>query len=270
MLFTAIRLTLLSLFFFTYFIRNTQKLIRPSPVTNTTTYSPVTNTTTYQTCKSKGTTQEFRPYFQFGDQGRYSHHEYLNNETDSVVIEVGGFTGVDSQKLLDIYPTIALHIYEPHPSYFGQLVDRFIKDSRVTVYPFGVDGGYKIAFLKDSTDGSSVYDTKAVHQKALGIKIVLRDAVQEFKSLVALYDKPISLLQVNCEGCEYGLLDAIVDDEFAVGLIDNIQVQFHTMKDDGEGLHRYCRIQSLLSRTHQQSFGFHYVWENWRRRKVSN
>jgi hypothetical protein len=46
--------------------------------------------------------------------------------------------------------------------------------------------------------------------------------------------------------------------------IENIQVQFHDFVPDAEG--RMQRIQEKLAQTHELTYQYLFVWENWRRR----
>jgi FkbM family methyltransferase len=226
---------------------------------------PLEQSEVYKSCYEMGKTQDFGKYFEFGDKARYAHHSYLNKQQDPLVIEIGGFTGEDSQALLDNYPGISLHVYEPHPRYVAKLVTRFKDDKRVTIYPYGLDSVARVAELTDSTDASSVYMKKQEAANANRVQIFLREAVPEFRTQVNLFGKTVSLLNVNCEGCEYGLLETITSLD-AANLFDNIQVQFHIIPGD-DTLERYCSIEALLSRTHERTFGFHFIWENWRRKE---
>jgi FkbM family methyltransferase len=210
----------------------------------------------FKECMEKGETRDFDSYFKFGNSGRYKHHSYLKN--NGVIVEIGGFTGEDTQTFLEQYPDVTMHVFEPHPTYFSSLVERFKGNPKVISYPFGLDEASKIAFLVDSSDGSSAYS--GTGQK---IPIFLREAVQELKSIVSQHKKSIDLLNINCEGCEYGLLEQILEQNSA-HLIENIQVQFHPIESI-DSTPRYCRIQSLLSKTHKKTFYYHYVWENWKR-----
>jgi hypothetical protein len=75
----------------------------------------------------------------------------------------------------------------------------------------------------------------------------------------------IHLVNVNCEGCEYPLLE----DWIEKGLIHkfcNIQIEFHR-RILPETIARRCRIQEVLSTTFEKVYDFRFQWEHWRRKK---
>ena len=73
----------------------------------------------------------------------------------------------------------------------------------------------------------------------------------------------IDLIKINIEGCEYDLLDHLIESGIS-GDIVNIQVQFHPFVPDAET--RMKRIQDQLSRTHRLTYQYPFVWENWKRK----
>jgi hypothetical protein len=70
----------------------------------------------------------------------------------------------------------------------------------------------------------------------------------------------IDLMKINIEGGEYELLEELIK-EGLVKSIENIQVQFHDFVP--EAYSRMRRIQEALSQTHQLTFQYEFVWENW-------
>jgi hypothetical protein len=73
----------------------------------------------------------------------------------------------------------------------------------------------------------------------------------------------IDLMKINIEGGEYDLLDRIVNTG-VVKQIKNIQVQFHDFVPNAEK--RMPNIQEKLSLTHELTYQYLFVWENWKRK----
>jgi hypothetical protein len=71
----------------------------------------------------------------------------------------------------------------------------------------------------------------------------------------------IDLLKVNIEGSEYDLLESIIGGGLQVR-IANIQVQFH--RDIPDSYRRMSRIKQALLETHELTYQYEYVWENYR------
>lgn len=73
---------------------------------------------------------------------------------------------------------------------------------------------------------------------------------------------PVALLKINIEGSEYDVLKHIID----AGLhknIKEIQVQFHEIAGVPYD-HWYQEIEKKLSLTHERTWCYRYVWENWK------
>ena len=47
--------------------------------------------------------------------------------------------------------------------------------------------------------------------------------------------------------------------------INNLQIQFHNFIDDAENLR--AKIRNDLSQTHQLTYDYFFVWENWKKIK---
>ena len=71
---------------------------------------------------------------------------------------------------------------------------------------------------------------------------------------------------INCEGCEYPLIDVLTENRKELQQISTIIVQFHR-KYNIPGIdsvtEKYCELKKRLSRTHCLLWNFNYVWEAW-------
>jgi FkbM family methyltransferase len=70
----------------------------------------------------------------------------------------------------------------------------------------------------------------------------------------------IDLMKINVEGAEYPILKNLIETE-EIKKIKNIQVQFHLF--DGDMNNDYETISNELSKTHNITWRFPFVWENW-------
>jgi hypothetical protein len=76
-------------------------------------------------------------------------------------------------------------------------------------------------------------------------------------------EKEVALVKINIEGGEYELLTYIIQKGLMKN-IKNLQVQFHLV----DGLDCQTMYELLfyrLSKTHNQTWGVPFVWENWER-----
>jgi len=65
------------------------------------------------------------------------------------------------------------------------------------------------------------------------------------------------------EGGEYDLLEHLIKTKY-IKRIKNLQVQFHDFVDQAQ--ERMDNIQKELSKTHQLTYQYLFVWENWERK----
>ena len=74
----------------------------------------------------------------------------------------------------------------------------------------------------------------------------------------------LDLLHVNCEGCEYEMLENLIKS----GLhwkINIIQFGTHYFPGVPRLTERYCAIRSELKKSHRMVYGTAFAWERWDR-----
>jgi hypothetical protein len=106
-------------------------------------------------------------------------------------------------------------------------------------------------------------------------KLIVRDVAEilfEFKILkkeASTIKNELSLLHMNCEGCEYDVIERLL----TTGLIKYIRhLQFGSHRPIEMQLtvtDRYCFLQSSLNISHDRVFGIPWGWERWTRRNIS-
>ena len=71
------------------------------------------------------------------------------------------------------------------------------------------------------------------------------------------------LLKMNIEGGEYEVLPRLIETGLILA-VDNLQIQFHPIDSQSPG--RMKAIQLALEKTHELTWRYQWVWENWKRR----
>ncbi len=74
----------------------------------------------------------------------------------------------------------------------------------------------------------------------------------------------IDLMKINVEGAEYPILNELISSK-KIDKINNIQVQFHLF--DGKENNDYSELVDKLLETHELTWRFPFVWENWTLKK---
>lgn len=184
--------------------------------------------------------------------------DYENLTPDSVVFDVGGYEG---QWASDIYSRYCCHVcvFEPVDEYFEKIQHRFSKNSKIQVFNFGLASADNEATISVAADASSVFKTGGNLQQ-----IILRDAVRWIKKNNILR---IALIKMNIEGGEYDLLPHLINSGY-IRFIDNLQIQFHAFPVDA--VPKMNNIQEELRKTHELTYQYPFVWENWTIKKTSH
>jgi len=76
------------------------------------------------------------------------------------------------------------------------------------------------------------------------------------------------LITINCEGCEFDLLEILVSTNL-IHFFKHIQFATHSkLTQLPNPIERYCRLQELLSKTHRLSYQYKFNWETWKQKDV--
>jgi FkbM family methyltransferase len=86
------------------------------------------------------------------------------------------------------------------------------------------------------------------------------DAISASEIFNLINQQNIDLIKINVEGAEYKILNELIDSG-NINKIKNLQVQFHLF-DETEN-NEYENLSKKLSETHELSWRFPFVWENW-------
>ena len=174
---------------------------------------------------------------------------------ESVVIDVGGYVGQWASDIYAMYGCI-VHVFEPIEEFASFIRARFAQNTRILVHKAALsDRDGKASAVKD---GDATRLTKQGSEGESVATVRFADFIEQ--EGIANVD----LLKINIEGGEYDLLWHIINQ----GLLDrmrNIQVQFHNIAPGSAADMR--AIKQELKRTHELTYEYEFVWENWRRKQ---
>lgn len=77
----------------------------------------------------------------------------------------------------------------------------------------------------------------------------------------------IDVLQLNCDGCEYGLLPALLASPATLAKIDYLEVQFHNC--GSENLKEYCSVTAALQKAFDVEYNADCVWTRFKRKNTA-
>lgn len=204
--------------------------------------------------------KQYKAYCQFNrDQGdSYLRYHYDLN-SDSVVFDLGGYLGDFTQGIVEKFDC-NVYVFEPVPEYAKKISQRFIDNEKVKVFAFGLEDKDSKERIYLNNDGSSVYEVKDI---ADSVEIEYRNISQFLKENKI---KRIDLMKINIEGGEYALLEHLLKTK-RIQQIENIQVQFHYIKNLN-AKKRQERICQQLMRTHELTWAYRpFIFENWKKKR---
>jgi len=200
-------------------------------------------------------------YQKGGDPGFQMKLDYLN--ADSIVFELGGNKG----GFVQFVTHTKLYVFEPVQSMYEYLLQHYgpPRFPQVQIFHYGIaseSGTAHIVLEGAQGSASSQFNiANEAGKQEEGELVYMRTMTQ-----VMLETKVtnIDLLNINCEGCEFNILESLVEQNVLPN-ITHIQVQFHPgiIKD---GSARRCRIREYLIKTHYESYNIEWIWERWTRR----
>lgn len=197
---------------------------------------------------------ELRVAAWFADQGDATLRLDYDLGPQSLVFDLGGYEGQWASDIHAMYGC-RVFVFEPVPAFAARIGRRFRHNPNIRVFDFGLAGRTGEAGISLAQDASSLY-----HAGSDAIRIQLLCAA-DFLRDEGVTD--IDLMKINIEGGEYDLLEHLLDTGLA-GRIGNLQVQFHDFVPDARS--RMEAIQQRLAATHELTYQYPFVWENWRRR----
>uniref|UniRef100_A0A7S1QZ55 Methyltransferase FkbM domain-containing protein n=1 Tax=Alexandrium catenella TaxID=2925 RepID=A0A7S1QZ55_ALECA len=163
-----------------------------------------------------------------------------------------------------------MHLFEPSPTFFNSLSEAVGGMPGLRLHNFGLGARTRRAHLRLSGTASRTVDPADGHPDET--ERVLIRAVAEAVPEVLAGQGSVELLHVNCEGCEYDVVDGLR----SAGLLPGVaQVQLAThLLDYPEptasfreavelslqaSVVRYCEMHRALSETHTRVWGLPWV-----------
>ena len=187
------------------------------------------------------------------DDGDNTHRLNYELTNESIVLDIGGYKGEWSTKIIERFNPF-IYIFEPVHKFYIDIRDKFNKNDNVFTFNYALEAENRIDEINLLADSTSLYlnGTKE--------SIEVKDIVE----VIAFYDLiHIDLMKINIEGSEYPLLNRLIESGL-INNIDNLQIQFHEFADtDGS---KRLAIQQELIKTHNITYNYNFVWENWKKR----
>jgi FkbM family methyltransferase len=174
----------------------------------------------------------------------------------SVVFDLGAYRGLFADQIYGKYGC-KVFCFEPIPNFYKLLEQRWVSNPDIFVFNLAIIGGSdrKKLFVLDGDKSSGCINGK---------EKIMVECCRLGEVMHCLFVEHIDLIKINIEGEEYRLLMYMIENGL-VKKCDNIQVQFHDFVKNYES--KYDWIKKELSKTHELTYQYPFVWENWQIKK---
>ncbi|CAK9068721.1 unnamed protein product [Durusdinium trenchii] len=171
---------------------------------------------------------------------------------------------------------LQMHLFEPSPTFFRSLVRSLHGVPGFTLHNYGLGAKTRRAFLRVRGTASRVVEGSEEDTEA----VLIRSTAEAIPEVLAQSrQSSVELLHVNCEGCEYDVVQGL-GDTGQLARISQVQLATHLMDYEGPSadfheavslslqvsVKRYCAMHRTLSQTHERAWGLPWVWERWTKR----
>jgi len=197
----------------------------------------------------------------WNEQQRFAN---LGLNKKSKVVYVGANNrGGDGGKILEMF-NCTIHMYEPVPRFYEELVTHWARYKKelgydASLHNYGMGRDNRTIFLSgEDLKGQGTFGMEGNTEKD-EIPLEIRMASSVIRSVGARID----LLHVNCEGCEWEMLENLIEARSVINNIRSIQFSSHFFSQVPDLVSRYCRIKKDLAKTHNMVYGQSFGWERW-------
>lgn len=187
----------------------------------------------------------------FSDNGDNTHSINYDLNEDSIIMDLGGYTGVWVDKMINRYnPNV--YVVEPIKKFFNVMEDKFNSNNKVNLLNLGVSNENKKDVIYLGGDGSS----SRGNGTPVDVELVTMDKLLDLWGLDG-----VDLLQINIEGEEYPLLEHMLETK-VINRFKNIQIQFHMNYPNFIEKRDKIR-EGLIQNGFIERYNYNFVWESW-------
>jgi FkbM family methyltransferase len=192
-----------------------------------------------------------KPWFAI-DGDKSLRVDYELNST-SLVYDIGGYEGKWTESINKLYKC-RVEVFEPVQEFVKILEAKFKDAKKINIHPFGLSGRTREVKINLEKASSSTFKSGKAAEK---IKLVAASEILNRSSKV-------DLMKINIEGGEYELLENLITHKLIANIV-NVQVQFHIFVPNAHK--KRVALHEKLSRTHDLTYCYPWIWENWRLKK---
>jgi len=208
------------------------------------------------------------PKYRYNGEEYWQGDPFLFEETfgylkrESTFVDIGGYTGETISALNELYHP-HFEIFEPMDKALRILQSNLsaMTDLKFNVHPYGLGSSDRVMYMEEPSTGDSarmVSDPSARMKDGSIEKVVIKHAATAMKNVTN--GASVTLLHVNCEGCEWEVLESL---QSVFPQMEHIAIQWHGNSRQPNRMERWCKIREKLHETHELDMLANWVWEHW-------
>ncbi|MGC1507626.1 FkbM family methyltransferase [Ketobacter sp. MCCC 1A13808] len=175
---------------------------------------------------------------------------------DSIVLDVGAFTGEWAQHIIQRYnPNILA--FEPDPKNYAALLQKAEIYPKLKPLRYGLADKDEVMQISISSMGSSLFENPNSPSGSDTAEVQIHAIDSAWKMLEL---GTVDLMKINIEGAEFPLLERMIQCDMLKN-VDSFMIQFHEWHPGA--YHRRRKIRKALAKTHNCVWDYHFVWEKW-------
>jgi FkbM family methyltransferase len=172
----------------------------------------------------------------------------------ATILDLGGYHGEWTREMVERFGCRA-YVFEPVREYLDLLSSLFVDAPSVVVCPFGLGSRTRTENIGLLDDSSSIFADGRAQERVL-----IRDVAEWWHEAQPGH---VAVAKINIEGGEYEVLPRLIESGL-IEEIDEVQVQFHDVVPNAKK--RMNEILADLALSHEPTYRYPFVWENWRLR----
>lgn len=191
----------------------------------------------------------------------FSPSTWLKVGVAALVVDVGSYHGVDLKAFMQragaLADNVTIHTYEPVRATRNVLKATVALFPNIVVHPVGL-GLINQRMCIDGVGDAALL--RPLHMQTLcpvERRASVHNAWHELRSL----SRPVDLLQLNCEGCEYPVLKTLMLYRSMARVVRAIEMQVHPRAVSAR---QYCELEARLRGLgYRLAYRHPFVWELW-------
>ena len=180
-------------------------------------------------------------------------------DQNSTLFYIGGNKRCEEgMKLLKQFAPSRMFIFEPVRKFTISLAETFAQYPQVVILDIGLGSEDKTLSVHDLDKGTGAFGDSGVCVESC-VELIIKNAADSIREKLDYQGN--NFLYLNCEGCEYEVIDQLIDNAL-ISKFRYVHAATHAVNIPRLSL-SYCKTRAKLSQTHIMQYGMLFAQERW-------